>query len=306
MPTTDPERKEGAPGAGADSSGGAKAAGAAGSGAEPQKFTVVVDGQSVQMTQQEVLEAAAKAAGADKRFNEAAELRKKYENLDPDAAKKGSRVMTLAQKMADGQLTEAEGNEFFQILGIDPNKLEEPSAEKSGKPDKKGREPAARKITKADLDDEMKAIIEENEADAIRRTEQQIQEKVKNVVDKDPQLSKIRNGVPKDRRAAFDKVLLEMAVEDVLDRVYKGARFGPEVLQLTVQRLRQRMEDIGIPTEAASLPVSQVVTGMDYLGREIGSEEPIKRVPIGSDEHEENTIKRFAQMLYNRRRATAR
>jgi hypothetical protein len=276
------------------------------SGTEDKKeslFTVPTgDGQTIQVTMKELQDLASKAAGADRKFQEAADVRKKFDNLDPDKARRGAHALELAERIAGGKASDAEAQEFLKILGLDPALLE--STDEKKKSDKK-ESPTPKKLGFDDLDDRLKTILQENESESIRRTEQTIRDKVKNVVDADAVISKTVSIVPEKKRERFQHVLYDIAMKEVLDGVYAGKKFGPELLTLVVQGLRQKLEDMGIPTEPATLPLTQVVTGLDHLSTEVGSNEPIKRVPIGQDGYEENSIKRFAQMLIRKKR-TAR
>jgi len=260
----------------------------------------VGDGKTLSVTQDELVALATKSAGADRKFQEAAELRKQYEGLDAEKARKGMSVMSLAEKISSGTASEVEAAEFLKAINLDPAVLEgEPTGRKN-----QDRQPP-KKVTVDDLDDRLKAILSENEEAAVKRTEEQIKENVRNFVDKDPHISKIRSVVPESKKQAFDNVIYDMAIEDTLGRVYGGQRMGPEMLTLVVQRLRNRVDNLGIPAEIKDLPLSQSIRGLEHMASVIGSHEPIKREAVGTDRYEENAIERFAQMLTRRQRAGA-
>lgn len=258
-------------------------------GGTPKTYDVPVgDGTVVKMTEEEVLAAASKASGADKKFQEAAKLRQQYDGLDPEKGKKGQRILDLSAK--GESMTQAEAQEFFGLLGIDPN----------AKPEG-GKKPKT--IEFDALDPRVQDAVKTAETAQIEKLESQIKEKVKKTVDTDKTLVTLRDGLPKERQASFMDTLYEMAIDETLNRVYTGQKLGPELLELVVQRLRKRAENLGIPELLKNrAPTSQRIPGLESLGQGIHAEEPIKRVPVGKDENGDNAVARLAQKILLRRR----
>jgi len=289
---------------GGDGSGGAAGGGGEGGDAgkakdtgngqdEPMFDVPAGDGKTIRVNQAELITLASKAAGADRKFEEAAELRKQFGDLDAETARNGARIMALGQKLTSGRISDTEAQEFCDLLGLDPQAL---MAEAKSKGQDKPPEPP-KKITLDDLDPRLRTVLEGSEESLLEKTKENIAQKVRNAIDSDAHLTKIRDAVPANKRDSFDNVLYEMAIEETLGKVYQGQQLGPELLQLTVQRLRHRLDSIGIPTEKPTLPTSKVVDGLEYLGREVGSNEPIKREPVSSSKYEDNATARFVQRL---------
>lgn len=260
----------------------------------PQTFDIPSgEGKSVKMTLEEMQTAAAKATGADRKFQEAADLRKEFGDLDPISAKEGARIARLAKSLQDGTATDRDAESLLKSLGFNDDAIK---AIGEGKPAPKKAE-AKIKVRDEDLDPSLKVVFDDARDAAIRRTEEAISEKVRKCVDKDPVITKMIGAVPVDRRDRFVQTLYDKAIEITLGQVYQGSRVSPELLQSAVQRLRTDLDSLGIPTESNPLPLTHTVRGLEHAVSEIGSNEPIKRVPIGTDGSEENAIKRFAQKM---------
>ncbi len=263
--------------------------------ATPQTFDIPAgEGKSVKMTLEEMQTAAAKSAGADRKFQEASDLRREFGDLDPITAKEGARIAKLAKALQDGTATDRDAESLLKSLGFDDDAIK---AIGEGKPAAKKTESKATKIRDEDLDPSLKVVFDDARDAAIRRTEEAISEKVRKCVDKDPIIIKMISAVPVDRRDRFVQTLYDKAIEITLGQVYQGSRVSPELLQSAVQRLRTDLDSLGIPTESNPLPLTHTVRGLEHAVSEIGSNEPIKRVPIGTDGSEENAIKRFAQKM---------
>lgn len=267
-----------------------------GGGGGDKTFDVPVgEGKTVKMTEAELVAAASKVAGADKKFEEASKIRKQYEGVDLEKAQQGQRVMDLAGKGEN--MSEDEATEFFTILKIDPSLT-------GGTKDGKGK-PAAKpkKIEFDALDERTQAALKASEDQQIHSLEEKIKNQVRNAIDKDEVLGKIKSGMPKESQEGFAGQLYEMGIDDTLGRVYAGQKLGADLLELVVQKLRKRAESMGIPELLKTRsPASVRVPGLESLGQEIHAEEPIKRVASGQDGYDQNSISRLAQRILQKRR----
>lgn len=262
-----------------------------GGGGGEKTYDVKVGDETVQMTEKELIEKAGKVEGADRKFREAADLRKKYDGIDPDRASKGQRVLELSEK--GEAMSEAEAREFFTLLKIDPSQT-------GGE---KGKQRKEEPISLEKLDPRVQTAIKAAETVEIERIENQISEKIKNAIDKDSVLSKLEKDLPEPVRKGFKQTLYDMGIDDTLDRVYSGQKLGAELLELVVQRLRKRAESLGIPQLLKDrAPVTQRMPGLELLGQGILAEEPIKRVTAGKDDYDTNAVSRLAQRILQGRR----
>lgn len=264
--------------------------------ATPSNVTLTVDGYEKTMTLEEVKALATKAAGADRKFQEAAEIRK--------GAQRGIRVLEIMDDLKahpdknDPNLTA----ELFAILGLD---MTNPQPEQEPEPQSRQRVTPPTAITMDNLGPREKYVMEKAEEAALRETRRNIEEETRNVLDKDPVLGKMIEELPEAARQPLKDELFEMAKEGVRTRILAGEFYGPDMRIDVVQRLRNRMQKLGIPAKLAGQPMITGAGSMMNFGPEIHANEPIKRVPINDPGYNENAVKRVQQMIVKAARSMA-
>lgn len=280
--------------------GNADASGASGGGAsktvdppskKPETHTILVDGKDVAMTLDELKERASKASGADKRFQEAAEIRK--------AGERGVRIETLVKSISGAKdaPSEAEVRELAGLLNIEPNEFMQYLNEQ---PDEGSK---AKKTADADFDAEfekrmgasaaeVRAILEHSQNRHVADARKEIREISDKAVDKDDIIGKMIVGEDKE------KVLLavkDMVAEDVLRKIQDGKTFGAELVTESVQRVRAQLTKLGIPNKLKQQPIVLGLTPSAGLPSDVQADEPIKRVKSTEDANEQNLVARYMQ-----------
>jgi hypothetical protein len=265
-------------------------------GDDPMKatHTITVDGETHTITVEEALKAAEKVGGADKKFEDAAKERKEAQK-ELEAAQKGVRIAKALEKVQVESPAEDDVKEFMEALGVTPDMVE--GYDKLVATGRKGQEPP-KKLTLTDFDESTQKILKAAEDDHLASIRQTIEDEVKSTIAKDTVLTKTLGKVDDDtvRKAAADEIA-EMAVESVRGRILAGEPWGPEMLQSTAQRLRSRIERLGIPAKSSGkAPVLGLgPIGTELAGPEVTSDEPIKRVPSSDPNWVENVVKRVQQ-----------
>lgn len=272
----------------------------------PEKYTIKVDGQDMDLTLEELKQKAEEAGGAQKRFQEAAEIRKKFGDLDAEAARAGARIVELTQKLqSTGELSGKETEELYTLMGVDPSAMGGADDDQKGGRKKDATPPAPKKVALDDLPDEVKEAVAAYKEASFADAKGKIDETVKIALDKDKELAKMVADTPEASRKEVQEALLEMALSDVWARIGAGQEFGPPLLQTVAQGLRARVRKLGVPGDPQNLPVSQLVSDFGpVLGPQISQSEPIKRGKIGDDSYIETAAARLGQMI-ERARARA-
>lgn len=259
-----------------------------------QTFDLTVDGAKRTVTIEEMKELAQKSAGADKRFQDASDMRKEAED--------GLRLKGLVARMSDGSYspTSAETSELASLIGVDPKEFAEYLKSDEKVPAKSTSKPAEG-ITKEDLvkalgfdPAEAKAILDYSHQRHIEDARRQIRELSDNAVDKDDVFGKMvvgENG--KDRSAAIK----DMVAEDVLRAVQDGRPFGAELVAASVQKTRAHLTKFGIQGNPSQHPLTLGLGPGGGLPAEVQSETPIKRISAAEDTDESNFVARTMQKV---------
>lgn len=262
-------------------------------------FTLKVDGVDKTYTLDELKTAASESLGAQQKFEAASKLR--------DEASSGRRVMELVTELGK-QKTPDEGKtaELLQLLGVAPSAMEKTIEElkkAAGSSDTKSADKSgttSEPVKVENLDPRLKTIVEAAEQADLERIRTRIVSETEKAVDEDKILGKLIDGVLEGKeRDKVRQALHDMANDDVRGRILGREVYGTEMVQSTLQKVRARVENLGIPSRTAGQPP---VTGelgallADY-SPEVHATEPIKRVASTEPGYEESAVKRVQQKI---------
>jgi hypothetical protein len=251
---------------------------------EEQKISVNVDGEDKVMTLEEAKAALSKVSGADKKFREAADLRKK--------AERGMKIDSLFAKLEGENPDQKDIMELAGLLGIDPAPF------LKGGGDDPGTNPPPRKITLEDLSPELKQQLEFEAQRNIEAAEQKIRDEVSIRVDKDEIIGKMNSVAKEQGNEEFLDAVVDVVHEDVLRKISRGEPFGAGMIESSLQGARARFKKFGIP-EKVSKPKT-LIYGVGQPGGEpmsVQPDEPIERVESSEAGYADNFAKRAFQML---------
>ena len=250
-----------------------------------EALEVTVNGEKKVYTREEAIEALSKVGGADAKFRDAAEIRKK--------AERGMRIDSLFARIKGGEAEEEEVNELVGLLGIDPAAF----AEVNTGPKNTPPEPK-QKVTINDLDPSLKQQLEFDAQQNIKRAEEQIRNDVKKRVDKDQIIGKMNSVAVEVGNENFTDAVANMVHEDVLRKIRNGEPYGTGMVDNSIQVARARLKQFGIP-DKVSKPKTLIVGAGGPGGEplEIQPDEPEKRVDTNDAEYSDNLVKRVFQRL---------
>lgn len=276
-------------GGGAADDGGGKKESAA------DTHEIKVNGETRTVTTAELVELAQKAEGAEAKFKEASEIRKKA----GDALRQQELITRLGD--SDHEPTEAEIRELAGMIGVDPKEFAEymkGDSEPEAKPDKKGGEGEI-KLSKEQVAEvlgidpaEAKSILEYSRQRHIEDAKKEIRKTSDNAVEKDDVFGKMIVGEDKDDRLLAIK---DLVAEDVLRRIQDGEPFGAELVAASVQKIRAYLKRVGIPGKPDQYPVTLGLGPGSGLPADVQSETPIKRVSAAEDGDDSNFVSRWLQ-----------
>jgi len=272
-----------------------------------QTFELVVDGEKRQVTTEEMKTLAQKAAGADKKFSEASELRKQGED--------GLRMKELIDRIGDAEHTPSETEilELSTMIGVDPKEFKQYLATTEEPVDDKTKPSAEVDLSNVD-EKTAQAILQKalglSPAEARQRLDRSFQrdvdlakQEIKKIsdeaVDKDEIFGKMIVG---QKRADRVSVIKEMVEEDVLRRIQDGTPFGAELVAASVQKIRAYLTKYGIPSRPAGYPITMGLGPGGGLPSEVQSDDPIKRISAVAPGGEENFVHRALQKVLKMRR----
>jgi hypothetical protein len=283
-----------------DANGGAdddKSGGGAGSGddkaSKAQTFELDVAGEKRTVTLDEMKVLATKSAGADAKFQDAADMRKEAEN--------GIRIEKLVKSLESDGGTDQEAKELAILLGIDPGDLMEylhDGGEQSTNTNDNGNQSPA-KLTPEQVAEvlgfnpaEAKQILQHSQNRHIASARKELRELSDAAVDKDEVFGKMIVGDKKDDRMS---VIKDMVAEDILGKIERGNPYGAEMVAASIQKIRAQFTKFGIPSASVVNPVVLGLGPGAVLPSEVQSEEPIKRVNAFEAGAEDNLVKRYLQ-----------
>jgi hypothetical protein len=265
---------------------------------KPQTYEVTIDGEVRQLSIEEMIPLASKAGGADKRFQEAAEIRKK--------AERGIRVQELLDEIEKGNPKDADIKELSGLLDFDSEEFmsylnEDPNTQKDTNKDKNtNKQPDFNFETEfkkvfGSSPAEVKAILEHSQHRHVEDARKEIIEMTDKAVEKDKIIGKMIVGEDRDTVMSAVK---SMVAKDVLRKIYDGGTLGADMIDASKQRVRQQLIDLGIPKKSSQQPIVLGLAPGGVLPSEIQADEPIDRVSSVDDKDEQNIIRRYQQKAY--------
>lgn len=251
-----------------------------------ETFEIVVSGEKRAVTLEELKTMASESAGAQRRFQEAAELRK--------SAERGIRIQTLADKLkGNANPNEAEVMELAQLLGADMNNQQAQNPPQQGQQNP----PSKQVVRREDLDPGVQDAIRAAEDAELAKIRSEIESETKKGIDSDPVISTMISGLVDERQKALKPLLFEMALEDVKGQIFAGAQFGPALIQSVAQKMRTRLKVMGIGAPAQQANPSTAGPGSSYGDGGLNLNQRIDRVPAGKDNYISNVVQRTQQMM---------
>ena len=260
-----------------------------------ETYTLQVSGSDKTFTLEELKDAAQRVAGADAKFEEAAQTKK-----DAD---RGMRIIGLMEELNKSTNPPQEKvEEFLRELGASPEQIKEQIASSTKstttKDGKKGDEKVELKME--DLPEEARNILSDAQKSNLAEVRGNIERDCKKGVDSDSVIGKIISGVPEGpERDKVMGVLYTMMNDDVRGRILAREAYGPEMIRSSVQKLRARIETFGISSNAAGagpvLPAG--LAAAVSTTPEIQEAEPIKRKPSTDPNWEDNFLARVQQRM---------
>ena len=268
-----------------------------------QTYDLTVGGEQRSVTLQEMQKLAEKAAGADKRFEDAAQMRKE--------AEKGLRITSLIESLSQSP-DETDARELATLLGVDPNDFvkwmddggerKPPQKQDSDRASAVSKDALVAGLKELGLDPaEVKSVLDYSHQRHIEAAKAEIRAKSDEMVDKDSVFGKMIVGENKDARL---EVIKDLVAEDVLRKIQDGTPFGAELLTASVQKIRAHLTKFGIPNKPERYPVMGLGPGQG-LPTEISTDETIERVSADKDDNESNLIARYMQKIWKGRREGA-
>lgn len=257
-----------------------------------ETFTLKIDGEEKSLTLDELRAKASESAGAQKKFQDANDLLKKAEG--------GIRIQELAKELSDTESPdEVKTAEFMRLLGVDPGEINKvlSSAQKGKGGDKA---PVTPKTIGVDqLDPQLRSAVEAAERMDLQQIRTNIEKECTTGVDNDKILGKMIDEVQEGaEKGSLKQVLYDMVIEDVRGRILAREPYGTEMVQSSLQKVRARINNLGIPAKiAGQVPVTGLPAVLATLGPEVHATEPIRRVSSSDQGYEENAVKRVQQMM---------
>jgi hypothetical protein len=152
-----------------------------------------------------------------------------------------------------------------------------------------------------DLDPRIRATLKAAEEQELKATRMDIESKTRSALDSDGVLGKMLDGLEGGKKKAVMDELFELAMMDVREGiVIRNQLFGTEMLNDTVQRLRHRVERLGIPMAKDSHP--SVGAGVGPMQYGAGNprmwqvpDKEVSRVSSSDEGWERNTVMRALQ-----------
>ena len=265
-----------------------------------QLHEIVVDGNKKFLTNKELTDYAQKGFSADKKFEDAADVRKS----NADAIRMKELVDRLGS--SDHQPTDVEVKELAGMLGIDPTefskylKEEDPPADDGKKEGKINEDALATALGMTPA--EAKTILALSKQGLIDSERAKIKDFTHNMVDKDEFYGKIKVGKGGD--GIIDAVK-EMVAEDVFTKIEHGDVYGADLVAASIQKVRAHLIKMGIPGKPDEHPITLGLVPGLTLPSEVSSETPIERVSSAESKGEDNFVMRYIQKGLKMRRENA-
>jgi len=268
-----------------------------------ESYELVVDGEKRNVTLDEMKNLAQKASGAEKKFQDASDLRKSAED--------GIRLKSLVDRLSDDvhEPTETEIKELAGMIGVDATEFAQYLKEE----DKGNQTPAGKDKGSAEIDKDavvaalqaagydladMKATNEYSRRRHIDSAKNEIRKISDETVDKDEIFGKMNIGESgKDR---IDTIK-DMVAEDVLRRIQDGTPFGAELVAASVQKIRAYLTKFGTPGTPEQHPLTLGLGPGGGLPLEVQSDKLIPRISAADDASGDNFVQRAMQKALHMR-----
>lgn len=265
---------------------------------DTQTYKVKIGGVEKQLTLDELTEYASKAAGADEKFREAAELRK-------EAASAKELTETFNKVFNSDDVKVSDVRKLAELVGQDPDQMEALFKEEveAGK-GKGNNHSAGAKIKPEDLPDEVQDVLRQAREDQVRAAEIEIARQVAAEVDKDKFFGKIIDETPEEQRENRKAAVTAMVQRDVRTKIlaspYTKEKFGTEMIRNSIQEIRAEVTKFGIPSKSDKQLNPSLLAALGPTGglpAEVHSDADIKRVSSTEDNYEDNVVARLGQRM---------
>jgi len=261
-------------------------------------YDVTVDGKTVSMTLEELQAAASKSAGADARFDEAAQIRKN--------AEQGANFLALINEIKDSKdgVSKDQFLRLFRSAGYSeediPNyeeTIKSKGVTKVAKEDKNIVD-VNKKVTMENLDDDTKAILTAAKEANFKKVREEIYNKVEKSVDKDEILAKLIDSKTDADRTKVRSTLCDMTKSEVQRRILANEPFSDEMIQSVLQGIRHQVDMLGTPAKAITqIPVVGFGPTPESSAKII-ADKPIERVNSDDPDYIDNVVERHLQKQY--------
>lgn len=280
---------------------------------KPTSWTLKIDGEEKEFTLDELKDAASKSAGADVKFQNAAQMKKD--------AEKGIEIGKAFEKINSGDFNATDVRTLAELTGQDPDEAvaaytaEQKKAGGGGDDNKdkdkdKGKQTST-KVSFQDLPDDIQALLTEAKEvlpaakeRQIEQAREEVEKIVKEEVAKDELLGKIVIEAPEKLQAGIKEVIGSQVHADVQRKIlasqWTKEKFGTEMIRNSIQKIRAEIKKLGIPSKSSqqadrvSLLAALGPTGIG-LPAEVYSDEKVERVPSNDPTYEDNAVLRYAQ-----------
>ena len=276
---------------------------------KPKTFDVKVDGEIRQMTMEELVENASKAAGADSKFRDAAQMK--------EDAKKGVEIGAAFKKINSGSFDATDVRKLAELTGQDADEaVASYTAElKKGEGDGKDKKPAvdySGGIKFENLPKDVQEYINEGrelrpsmKEKQIEDAQKKVDEMVEEEVAKDDFLGKIVIDAPDELKAGIKEVIYSSVRENVDKKIlasrYTKEKFGTEMIRNSIQKARAEFKKLGISSKKAKqadrISILAELGPTGHLPAEVYSDETVERVDSTDPGYEDNAVKRLGQKL---------
>jgi len=237
-----------------------------------QLHKVVVEGREVEMTTQQLIRAAEKVEGADKKFREAAEGRKVLDIYN----KMNEGISTIQEREDYCNIFKLEGQQRESILNLSEEGGE--GYETPGEAGTTGGEAEPRLLRLEDCDPTLRNLLERANKTTVAKENEDFDSQATEQIKKDELSNKMLTNLEPPRREEAETALLEMVRAEIIGRLQAGAAYGPVLLKDVVARVASRVERIGVQTQKPDTPIPGLSPTDNSMAKVIKSDDPIERV----------------------------
>ena len=271
---------------------------------KPETYEVKVDGEVRQMTLEELKANASKAAGADEKFRNAAQMK--------EDATRGIEIGKAFDKVNSENVTASDVRHLAELTGQDADELVRAfnNQGKDDKDDKKDdKKPPLqgpqKKLELKDFPEDVQEILNAAKDKQVEDAEIKIKKMVGDEVDKDDFLGKIVLDAPDEQREGVKEVVKSMVQRDVRAKIlaspYTKEKFGAEMIRNSIQMVRAEVKRLGIPSKSSKkadrISLLNALGPTGGLPVEVYSDDKVERVESTDPNYEDNAVKRLGQMM---------